>query len=163
VGRSILLIFTGADCPNSLKTRWAPDSDRCKLTFARACKPFDLTRVNLACRITSRQETSASNTVCRRIGKGLPQWHAPISSYLAQGNSRTIVLLQQAAPLAVSAQPVLKFFFEPACVLQARTCINYSLLIRCSNGSASHGTFSQTAVIQHDFQMAEVSFGPTLI
>ena len=77
VGRSILLILTGADCPNSLKTRWAPDSDRCKLTFARACKPFDLTRVNLACRITSRQETSASNTVCRRIGDGAAPMACP--------------------------------------------------------------------------------------
>ena len=59
VGKSILLILTGDDCPNSLKTRWAPFSDLLRLTLASALSPFVFARVTPAWRMASRHDTSA--------------------------------------------------------------------------------------------------------
>ena len=57
--RLVLDILISRLCPNFLKTKWAPDSDRFKSTAASFLSPEEATLVTLACRMASLHATSA--------------------------------------------------------------------------------------------------------
>lgn len=68
LGRSVLEILISGACPNRRKTWWAPDSLLPSFTFDKAFTPLVFTRVTLAWRMVSLQETLARSEDAVQMG-----------------------------------------------------------------------------------------------